>query len=206
MTISLQTTSPLAEVWPGAYPLARVIEQQHPMTARHCGRVAIYAAALANLLGLDPQERQILHVAALVHDGGKLLLPLSDELLPVLGSRLAEAAGAPAPVCEVIRHHMERWDGTGFPNRIVGPLIPGLARVLSVADTFDRLTAGDRFERPLTVSEARNQLRLMRGKQLDPKVVDAFLSLPAHLIAFARLTAGRRRFSGAVTPAAAAQA
>ena len=81
------------------------------------------------------------------------------------------------PVADIILSHHERWDGRGYPRGLIGEEIPIAARLISVADTYDVLTARDSYRQPVTSDAAIAELRRVAGSQLDPAVVDAFVDL-----------------------------
>jgi HD-GYP domain-containing protein (c-di-GMP phosphodiesterase class II) len=83
----------------------------------------------------------------------------------------------------VVRLHHERYDGSGYPDRLAGEQIPLVARVFAVADTFDAMTSDRPYRRALSIDEAREEIRRCAGQQFDPVVVEAFLSLPAEDLA-----------------------
>lgn len=189
--------------------LLQILADRDPETAGHSRRVALYCMALAAVLGLDAAGRRALYRAARLHDIGKLFVPpgildrpgrlTEDEwdqvrAHPWHGARLAVAAGVAPEVFDAIRCHHERWDGTGYPEGLGGRDIPWLARILAVADAYDAMTAGRPYRAACSVAEARAELGRVRGTQLDPVVVNAFLDLPAWLLErIGRRPAGARR-------------
>jgi putative two-component system response regulator len=173
--------------------LLRRLEAHHPDTARHCARTAAHADRLAALLGLDGRQRRHLRAASLLHDLGKLGVPaaLLDKpgrltaeeagLLrehPALGVRLLESSLAEPEVLEAIHAHHERFDGCGYPRGLRGDGIPLLARILSIADTFDALTSGRPYRPRLPSGAARAYLRWQSGRQFDPALIDALFPEP----------------------------
>ena len=128
----------------------------------------------------------------LLHDVGKVAIPdailykpdtLTEEeraLMaqhPVIGAEIVREIAFLADAVAIVRSHHERWDGTGYPDRLRGEEIPLAARVFTVADVLDALTT-DRPYRPASpMAEAREMIRAERGRQFDPRVVDAFMSI-----------------------------
>jgi putative nucleotidyltransferase with HDIG domain len=162
------------------------------MTARHSAAVARYAAAMADALGWPRQQRELAHTAGLLHDIGKFAFPdsilladarLTEEQREVVkahpgdGARLLRRLDGYAPVADVVLSHHERWDGAGYPRGLAGEAIPGAARVIAVADTYDVLTARDSYRKPVSSEAALAELRRVAGRQLDPELVEVFAGL-----------------------------
>ncbi len=155
----------------------------------HGRRVADLARQTAQRLGLGDAETQHLIFAALLHDIGKIGLP--DELMtrpfnlltaehratvmkhPVIGQNILMAVDRLKEAALLVRHHHECFDGSGFPDRLVGMAIPLGSRILAVANDYDALQVGTLVQRPLRPSEALTYLVDNRGKRYDPQVVDA---------------------------------
>jgi HD-GYP domain-containing protein (c-di-GMP phosphodiesterase class II) len=134
----------------------------------------------------------LVHIAALLHDIGKFILPdrilkanvpLTDEdwmLIrrhPQQGARVVSSLDGYGPVAEIILAHHERIDGKGYPRGLAGDDIPELARIISVADTYDVMTARDSYRSPVPTHEAMQELRRVAGKQLDARFVEVFIEL-----------------------------
>jgi putative nucleotidyltransferase with HDIG domain len=162
------------------------------MTARHSAAVARYARALAEAHGCGREQRDLVHTAGLLHDIGKfsfpdtILLaeaPLSDDdwrivrRHPEEGARVVARMEAYGPVADIILGHHERWDGQGYPRGLAAEDIPLLARVIAIADAYDVMIARDSYRRPRTSSEAIAELRRVSGTQLDPVLVNTFVTL-----------------------------
>ena len=162
------------------------------MTARHSAAVARYSREIARELGLSERDQDIVHTAALLHDIGKFIFPdsilfadtkLTHEDLEIVrrhpeqGARLVARIEGYGPVAEIILAHHERIDGNGYPNGLLGDQIPLAARIISVADTYDVMTARDSYRRPVSSREAIEELRRVSGAQLDARVVDTFVGL-----------------------------
>jgi response regulator RpfG family c-di-GMP phosphodiesterase len=159
--------------------------------AGHGRRVADMGRALAELVGLGAEDVQNVYFAALLHDIGKLGLP--NQLLnksftamsteeraqmmrhPIVGQAAFMALDAMQDAAKLIRHHHERFDGKGYPDKLVGEEIPVGARILAVVNDFDALQLGTLVDGQLTMTEARAFLVTNRGTRYDPKVLDAFL-------------------------------
>ena len=173
------------------------IGARDPATAQHHGRVSSVAVALARALGLSAREVDIVYYGAALHDIGKLGIahgllskagPLTDEERAEIdrhaeiGARIAERAGVPQEVVELVRCHEERWDGKTFGLRaanigLAGEAIPLGARIIAVADTFDAMVSPRPYRATPGPRAAAVELRREAGKQFDPAVVEAFLAL-----------------------------
>ena len=162
------------------------------MTARHSAAVARYSREIARELGLSEREQDVVHTAALLHDIGKFIFPdsilfadkkLSPEDLKIIrrhpeqGARLVARIDGYGPVAEIILAHHERIDGNGYPSGLVGEQIPLAARIISVADTYDVMTARDSYRDPVSSREAVEELRNVADAQLDTRVVETFIGL-----------------------------
>ncbi len=172
----------------------RTLSLRDKMTARHSAAVGRYARALAERLGLDEREQDLIHTAALLHDIGKFVFPdsilsgdrrLTDEEFeivrshPAAGAELVSSIEGYGPVAEIVLAHHERIDGRGYPKGIPGDAIPIGSRIIAVCDTFDVMTARDSYRRPVARAEAIAELRRVSGTQLDGRIVEAFIQLVA---------------------------
>src|ERR1044072_1704697 len=165
--------------------LLRTLDPREQMTARP-------RAAAAGGRGLSRREEELVHIAALLHDIGKFILPdrilkanvpLTDEdWMPILrppqqGARVVSSLDGYGPVAEIILAHHERIDGKGYPRGLAGDDIPELSRIISVADTYDVMTARDSSRTPMSSHDAIVELRRVAGKQLDADFVEIFVEL-----------------------------
>lgn len=177
------------------------IESKDRYTLGHCERVADYTCAIARTLGFDEQTLFWLRIGAMLHDVGKIHVP-SDILNKAAPLTPAErtiieghaAAGAdllhdvefPWDVLPMIRHHHERWDGSGYPDGMAGDAIPLSARMLCVADVYDALTTHRPYRPAFSPTDALAAMRADRGRVFDPDILDRFAgiveSLPAPIM------------------------
>ena len=172
--------------------LLRTLDLRDQMTARHSAAVARYSRAIAQRAGFSKREEELVHIAALLHDIGKFILPdrilkanvpLTDEdwmLIrrhPQQGARVVSSLDGYGPVAEIILAHHERIDGKGYPRGLKGDDIPELARIISVADTYDVMTARDSYRAPVSSYDAIQELRRVAGEQLDERFVEIFIEL-----------------------------
>jgi putative nucleotidyltransferase with HDIG domain len=172
--------------------LLRTLDLRDQMTARHSAAVARYSRAIAQRAGFSRQEEELVHIAALLHDIGKFILPdrilkanvpLTDEdwmLIkrhPQQGARVVSSLDGYGPVADIILAHHERIDGKGYPRGLEGDEIPELARIISVSDTYDVMTARDSYRTPMSSQDAIAELRRVAGAQLDARFVEVFIEL-----------------------------
>lgn len=172
--------------------LARTIDAKSPWTAGHSERVTTLAVAIGKALDLSTEDLERLYRGGLLHDIGKIGIPLGIldkpgwlteeeraiiETHPGLGARILAPIGPLADVLAIVRHHHERWDGAGYPDRLSGRAIPRLARVLAVADVYDALTSSRPYREGMPHRRVVEIIREGRGTGFDPEVVDAFVSL-----------------------------
>ena len=172
--------------------LANQIENHDLDTFRHVDRVAAFAYLIGHDMGFGASRLRDLVLAAQMHDIGKIGLPphiltkpgkLTDQefsqirLHPGKGWEIVRRLKGLDSVSTVIRHHHERFDGSGYPDRLAGEAIPLESRIISVADTFDALTSERPYRREMSIAEAEAELRRVAGHQLDPACVEIFLEL-----------------------------
>jgi putative nucleotidyltransferase with HDIG domain len=172
-----------------ATALVATLDARDRYTAGHSAAVAVYARDIAERLGLGGQDQRLAHLAGLVHDIGKVGLPpgllekagplTADERLqmeahPVIGERILAQIEGYEEVADVVRHHHERVDGFGYPDRLCGESIPLLSRILAVADAYNAMTSQRPYRDAMPAAVAR--MRLARGveSQFDTAVVAAF--------------------------------
>ncbi|HEX3807079.1 MAG TPA: diguanylate cyclase [Gaiellaceae bacterium] len=173
-----------------AASLARAVDSRDAYTGSHSERVATTAAAIAEQLGLPPDEVELTRLAASLHDLGKLAIP--EEILqkpstlssaewlviqrhPQIGFRMLESLGVD-PIADWVLHHHERWDGAGYPGGLAGEAIPLGARIIFVADAFDAMTSNRLYRTPIARAAALAEVERCAGTQFDPEVVRAFFA------------------------------
>jgi putative nucleotidyltransferase with HDIG domain len=172
--------------------LANALEAKDPYTRGHSERVSRWSKRLASVLGLPAHEIETIRQAGLLHDIGKIgvretvlrkhgsLDPAEwDEMRrhPTVGAQIVAPFDFFADGAEIIRHHHERWDGSGYPDGLAGVAIPVGARVVAVTDVFDALTSDRPYRRALDVKTAIEYLIEQAGRTLDEDVVAAFVGL-----------------------------
>ena len=181
--------------------LARAIDAKDQLTQSHIRRVQLYAARLAETIGLSPADIQGVKTAALLHDIGKLAVPehilskpgpLTQEefqkirIHPQVGAEIIAAVPFPYPVAPLIMSHHERWDGKGYPQGLAGDAIPMGARILTIVDYYDAVTTERPYHKALSHESAVGLLRHESGRALDPRVVSLFIEILPALLAEAR--------------------
>jgi putative nucleotidyltransferase with HDIG domain len=171
--------------------LAEAVDKRDPFTARHSQNVKSIAVEIGRAMRLSDADLEALEWGGLLHDVGKIGVPdavlLKAERLnkdermvmnshPVLGAEIISPVERLAPELPIIRHHHEWYNGSGYPDRLIGDEIPMLARILHVADAFEAMTAARPYRMtPLTAEQALSELRKFAGIQFDPVIVDAFV-------------------------------
>lgn len=170
--------------------LATAIDARDQVGVGHVRRTQIYAVGIGEILGLTQDELNALHTGALLHDIGKLAVP--DHILnkpgkltaaeaekmkihALVGASILEKVNFVYPVIPTVKHHHERWDGSGYPEGLSKEQIPLTARILAVADTYDSLRGARPYRRAISRDDARRFLLTNAGIQFDPKIVDVFL-------------------------------
>ena len=172
------------------FSLARSIESKDPYTHGHCERLAEYSVRLGHEVGLSDEQIIALRRAGVVHDIGKVAVPdaillkpgrLTEEEWevirqhPVVGERICAPLKSFRSVLPIIRHHHERYDGTGYPDKLCGEAIPIAARVLQIVDVFDALTTERPYKKAFSTADALKMMREEVGKGWwDPAIFDRF--------------------------------
>lgn len=174
--------------------LIDINQQRHDETYEHAERVGRVSAAIATALGMDGHFIAQIEIAARLHDIGKIAIPdgilfkstyLSPEewvimrTHPVIGAKIL--SDTPTPILQmaatIARHHHERWDGSGYPDQLIGNQIPLSARIVAVADVFDALTNRRPYKDAWPVEAAIQAICQAAATQFDPTVVHAFLQI-----------------------------
>ncbi|MGH2805838.1 MAG: HD-GYP domain-containing protein [Actinomycetota bacterium] len=180
---------PLEQQLAIAREISHALETKSAYTRHHSRRVERHARRMAAAMGLSRHDTEQLAIAAELHDIGNIQVPehllskpgilteLEREAIEghvALGAAMAFTAGS-TEVVEGIRHHHERWDGTGYPKGLVGDEIPLFARMIAVAEAFDALTSPRPYRCGFTREHATQVLEDQAGTQFDPNVVDVFV-------------------------------
>jgi putative nucleotidyltransferase with HDIG domain len=178
--------------WGAIEALSRTVDEKSAWTAGHSERVTALALEIGSALGLDKRELEILHRGGLLHDIGKIGVPLAildkpGELTdqeysvvkehPGKGARILEPINAYTDVLPIVLHHHERYDGKGYPDGLSGDAISLGGRILAVADVYDALISSRSYRKRWTMEQAIEIIKKEAGRQFDPTVVDAFLHI-----------------------------
>ncbi|GAC1582826.1 MAG: hypothetical protein NVS3B24_21130 [Candidatus Dormibacteria bacterium] len=171
--------------------LAFAIDARDSYTHGHSLRVTRYSVELARSAGFDEEDLERLRRGCLVHDIGKIGIP--DRILskagpltrrqwqamrrhPELGAEMLAPLDWPAEVLEIVRNHHERWDGSGYPDRLVAEETPRLARLVAICDTLDAMTSDRPYRRGFPYERAAAEIEAGAGTQFDPTMVRHFLA------------------------------
>ena len=173
--------------------LAAAVDVRDHETAGHSRRVTGYCLEIATVLGCSEAELRIIRRGAYLHDIGKIGIPDAILLRPRrltqaerkimethvrIGYELVCRIAFLADAAEIILTHHERYDGAGYPQGLAAEEIPREARIFSVADALDAMTSDRPYRRALPYAAARAEIIGESGRQFDPRVVEAFLSIP----------------------------
>jgi putative nucleotidyltransferase with HDIG domain len=176
--------------------LAAAIDAKDAYTRGHSERVAEYGTLVARRMGLSDEEILSLELAGYLHDIGKIGIPesilrkpgrLSDEESvvmrshPIVGATILTPVDFPWPILPAVRHHHEHFDGCGYPAGLKGHQIPLLARILTVADSFEAMVSDRPYRPGRTSSDALSEIADCAGTQFDPQVVDVFVDVVGSL-------------------------
>ncbi len=175
-----------------AYQLAEVIRARDVVTYDHCRRVAIYAQRLAHAMGLQRAAARDVALAGLIHDLGKTWMQndvlnktsalspserLEMQQHPKIAARIMLVYNVPQTLIDIVLHHHEAYNGSGYPDQLQGETIPLGARILSVADVFDALTSSRPYKAPMLAKSAYDLIAAWSGENFDPAVVAVFARL-----------------------------
>src|ERR1700681_3210864 len=218
MTVGLQEKTQALEdtYFASIEALARAIDARDPYTYGHSARVSAFSLEIADELGYPKEKRESLRRAALLHDIGKI--GIEDHVLrkagalnyieakqmrahPVIGHQMLKDVPFLHTSLTGIRHHHERWDGTGYPDTLSGEMIPLQVRILSVADVFDALTSDRPYRDAMSVAEATDLITHESGRQFDPVVVKAFKARKDAIVAILKEQRAQHPAPGNFPPA-----
>lgn len=172
-----------------ATALVATLDARDRYTAGHSAAVALYARDIAARMGLSPRDQELAHLCGLVHDVGKIGLPAGllekpgalsleerrqMEQHSVIGQRILQNVADYSEIADVVRHHHERVDGNGYPDRLIGEEIPVLARIIAVADAYNAMTSDRPYRDAMPSRVARLRLAQAVESQFDTAVVAAF--------------------------------
>ncbi len=168
------------------------INRRDMYTEGHCGRVAEMCLALADSLGASDYDKDVVRVVAPIHDVGKVGIPdsillkagsLTDEEYDLMkshsayGEQIISRFDILSNEAQITRHHHERFDGTGYPDRLTGDAIPFSSRLIALCDTYDAMTTDRPYRKGRTHEETMAEIKRCRGKQFDPEMTDCFMEM-----------------------------
>jgi len=171
---------------------AAAIEARDQYTRWHSEKVAEYAQQICINMGLDEQTAGMAYLAGLLHDAGKIGVPESILIKPgrlidaefevikkhpEIGVNILRSMQNMKEILQVIRHHHERYDGSGYPDGLKGEDIPLLSRILAVADAFDAMTSDRSYRKAFSFDKVVQEIESNAGTQFDPQVAQSFLGL-----------------------------
>lgn len=171
--------------------IVAAMEARDQYTATHSSRVADIAEQLCLWMDLSEMEIEQIHLAAHVHDIGKIGIPDSilckpgkltdDEWVimkehPVIGYNILRQVRGFEKVAHIIRHHHERWDGSGYPDRLFEVEIPLGARIIALADSVDAMMSSRKYREAITMAQCRAEIEKNSGKMYDARIADVLLS------------------------------
>lgn len=175
--------------------LSHVIDARDPYVLGHANQVAEYAVAIASVMGLPPEQITAVRQAGLLHDIGKIaiadrILHKPDQLTreeyeyikthAAIGATMLENSYSLRHLAPFVRHHHERWDGTGYPDRLSGATIPLESRILAVSDAVEAMASDRPYNRARSLSQILEEIKGCSGSQFDPAVVDALIEWTEH--------------------------
>ncbi|USB33554.1 HD-GYP domain-containing protein [Paenibacillus sp. YPG26] len=207
----LYSTDPMERITsclsPSVRNLIQATEEKDLYTAGHNFRVTMYAMKLGEEMKLSPEELRAVSQGTIIHDVGKIHVPIEIlnkpgrltpeerdiiELHPVKGYEMCRTLGFMKDELDIIRSHHEKWDGTGYPDRLKGEQIPLLARIVAIADVYDALTSTRAYRKAWTHDEAMKLIIGDQGTHFDAECVQAWIRVceqnpeiheyPAHVV------------------------
>jgi putative nucleotidyltransferase with HDIG domain len=172
--------------------LLATLDARDPYTYEHSFRVARYAEMMAWELELPSASCHRIHVAALLHDIGKIAM--SDQVLnragrlnreemleiqrhPCIGSNILSRLPGFQDIATIVLHHHERFDGDGYPEQLAGEAIPLESRIIAVADSFDAMTSNRPYRKAMTFTAAIDEVSRHAGEQFDPAIAASLIRL-----------------------------
>ena len=172
--------------------LRYTVEAKDMYTRGHSDRVSEYSNLIGNRLGLNDSDIKLLQIGGLFHDIGKIGVPdsillkearLTDDEYsqiknhPSIGAHILSNATIFTDIIPIVKHHHEKFDGTGYPGRLRGEDIPYLARIAAIADTFDAMTSIRPYRKALPIDIVKEEFKKYSGTQFDPDIAKAFLAV-----------------------------
>ena len=172
--------------------LRYTVEAKDQYTRGHSDRVSEYSVLIGKHMNLSEKDLEVLKIGGLFHDIGKIGIPdaillkntkLTDDEYseiknhPAIGKHILSNAKIFENLVPIVYHHHEKYDGTGYPERLSGHSIPLFARIAAIADTFDAMTSKRSYRDALSLDIVRDELERNSGKQFDPEILKVFLNI-----------------------------
>ena len=172
--------------------LRYTVEAKDPYTRGHSDRVSAYSELIGKYLNLSEDDLHTLRIGGLFHDIGKIGVPdsillktskLTDDEYseiknhPSIGAHILSNASLFQDIIPIVKHHHERYDGHGYPGKLVGEDIPYLARITAVADSFDAMTSKRTYRDSMPLDVVKQEIEKNKGTQFDPAIADVFLDI-----------------------------
>lgn len=172
--------------------LRLAVDAKDIYTRGHSDRVSEYCVLIGKKLGLSEDDIKALKIGGLFHDIGKIGVPdsvlLKEEKLtdeeysqiknhPSIGAHILSTATIFSDILPIVKHHHEKYNGTGYPSKLSGESIPYLARIAALADTFDAMSSKRPYRDALSIEVIKEEIKKNKGTQFDPKLADVFLDI-----------------------------
>ena len=172
--------------------LRYTVEAKDTYTRGHSDRVSQFSVLIGKKLGLSDNDLKTLQIGGLFHDVGKIGVPdailqkqskLTDDEYseiknhPSIGAHILSSATIFKDMIPIVKHHHEKYDGTGYPGKLAGENIPYLARIAAIADSFDAMTSRRTYRDSLPIDTVIAEFRRCKGTQFDPEITDVFLDI-----------------------------
>ena len=172
--------------------LRHTVDAKDPYTRGHSDRVAEISVLIGQKLGLSDKDLRTLRIGGLFHDIGKIGVPdsilqkeakLTDDEYseiknhPAIGVHILSTASIFNDIIPIVKHHHEKYDGNGYPSKLKGEDIPYLARITTIADSFDAMSSKRSYRNSLSLDVIKEEFRNNSGTQFDPKLADLFLDI-----------------------------
>lgn len=172
--------------------IRQTVEAKDTYTRGHSDRVSQYSVLIGKYMGLSETDLQTLKIGGLFHDIGKIGIPdsillketsLTDDEYsqiknhPAIGKHILSNATVFQDIIPIVFHHHEKYDGKGYPMKLAGESIPLLARITSLADTFDAMTSKRSYRNALALETVIEEIKTCSGTQFDPKIASVFLTI-----------------------------
>ena len=172
--------------------LRYTVDAKDSYTKGHSERVSEYSVLLGKKLGINSDDIYVLRIGGLFHDIGKIGIPdsiltktekLTDEEYeqikqhPLIGAQMLSNASIFSDIIPIVKHHHEKYDGTGYPDHLKGEEIPYMARIVSVADAFDAMASRRPYRNNVEIQKIISEISNNKHTQFDPSIADALLDI-----------------------------